>query len=98
MNKLAINGGKPVRDDFLLFGSPMIEDEEINEVVSTLKSGWLSAGPKVDKFENNFREYIGARYALSLNSCTAGLHLSMIVARIKSGDEVIVTGFMTIDR
>ena len=55
MEKLAINGGKPVRKDFLVFGSPRIEEQEINEVVDSLKSGWLSTGPKVHKFEEMFR-------------------------------------------
>lgn len=91
MEKLAINGGKPVRKEFLVFGSPRIEKEEINEVVDSLKSGWLSTGPKVHKFEEMFRRYIGCKYTLALNSCTAGLHLSLIVSGIKPGDEVITT-------
>ena len=91
METLAINGGKPVRDDFLIFGSPLIEQEEIDEVVDSLKSGWLSTGPKVDRFQRAFREYIGAKHALALNSCTAGLHLSMIASGLKPGDEVITT-------
>jgi len=80
-----------MRKQFLIFGSPKIEQEEIDEVVDSLKSGWISTGPKVAKFEKGFREYIGARHALALNSCTAGLHLSMIVAGLKPGDEVITT-------
>lgn len=87
----ALKGGKPVRDKFLIFGSPRIEKEEIKEVLDTLKSGWLSTGPKVERFERMFRDYIGSRYALALNSCTAGLHLAMLVAGIKPGDEVITT-------
>lgn len=89
--KLAIDGGKPVRKDFLIFGSPCIEEPEIEEVVACLRSGWLGTGPKVAKFENIFREYTGAKYALALNSCTAGLHLSMIVSGIGPGDEVITS-------
>jgi dTDP-4-amino-4,6-dideoxygalactose transaminase len=80
-----------MRKDFLIFGSPKIEQEEIDEVVDSLKSGWISTGPKVAKFEALFRDYIGSRHALALNSCTAGLHLSMIVAGLKPGDEVITT-------
>jgi len=80
-----------MRKDFLIFGSPKIEQEEIDEVVDSLKSGWISTGPKVAKFEEHFRHYIGARHALALNSCTAGLHLSMIVAGISQGDEVLTT-------
>ena len=80
-----------MRKDFLIFGSPKIEQEEIDEVVDSLKSGWISTGPKVAKFETLFKNYIGSKHALSLNSCTAGLHLSMIVAGLKSEDEVITT-------
>lgn len=80
-----------MRKDFLVFGSPLIGQEEIDEVVDSLKSGWLSTGPKVARFEALFKNYIGAAYALALNSCTAGLHLSMIVAGLKEGDEVITT-------
>ena len=91
MDKLAIDGGQPVRKEFLIFGSPRIENQEIEEVVGSLKSGWLSTGPKVHKFEDMFKKYIGCKHALALNSCTAGLHLSLIVAGIKPGDEVITT-------
>jgi dTDP-4-amino-4,6-dideoxygalactose transaminase len=80
-----------MRKDFLVFGSPLIGQEEIDEVVDSLKSGWLSTGPKVARFEALFKNYIGSDYALALNSCTAGLHLSMIVAGLKEGDEVITT-------
>ena len=79
------------RTDFLIFGSPAIGEEEIEEVAATIRSGWLGTGPKVDRFESMFREYTGAKYAMALNSCTAGLHLSMIVAEVKPGDEVITT-------
>lgn len=80
-----------MRKEFLIFGSPKIEQEEIAEVVDSLKSGWISTGPKVAKFEALFKDYIGTKHALALNSCTAGLHLSMVVAGLKSGDEVITT-------
>ena len=82
---------KPFRDKFLTFGAPQIFEDEIAEVVDSLKSGWLGTGPKVARFEEMFREYIGAAYAMAVNSCTAGLHLAMIVAGLKPGDEVITT-------
>lgn len=82
---------KPVRKSFLIFGSPRIEEAEIREVVATLRSGWLSTGPKVVKFEEMFGKYIGAKYAMALNSCTAGLHLAMIVSGLGHGDEIITT-------
>ena len=80
-----------MRKDFLIFGSPKIEQEDIDEVVDSLKSGWISTGPKVAKFEALFKDYIGSKHALALNSCTAGLHVSMIVAGLKPGDEVVTT-------
>jgi dTDP-4-amino-4,6-dideoxygalactose transaminase len=82
---------RPVRKDFLVFGKPRIEQPEIDEVVASLKSGWLSTGPKVARFEQLFGEYIGAPHAKALNSCTAGLHLSLLVAGVGPGDEVITT-------
>jgi dTDP-4-amino-4,6-dideoxygalactose transaminase len=79
-----------MRKDFLVFGNPLIEQPEIDEVVASLKSGWLGTGPKVHKFEEMFKEYKGSKYAMALNSCTAALHLSMLAIGIKPGDEVIV--------
>jgi len=86
-----LNDSKPVRNDFLVFGSPKIEQPEIDEVVECLKSGWIGTGPRVHKFENDFCDYIGSKYALALNSCTAALHLSMLVSGVSLGDEVITT-------
>jgi len=80
----------PMRDNFLIFGNPLIEEPEIKEVVASLRSGWLGTGPKVHKFEEMFKEYKGSRFAMALNSCTAALHLSMLAIGIKPGDEVIV--------
>ncbi|GJQ31987.1 MAG: spore coat protein [Ignavibacteriaceae bacterium] len=79
-----------MREKYLVFGSPVIEQEEIDEVVSTLQSGWLGTGPKVAMFEEEFRNYVGANYAIAVASCTAGLHLSVVALGIKEGDEVIV--------
>jgi len=78
------------RNEFLVFGAPLIEQPEIDEVVASLKSGWLGTGPKVHQFEEMFRQYKGTKYAMALNSCTAALHLSMLAIGIKPGDEVIV--------
>ena len=79
-----------MRKEFLIFGGPLIEQPEIDEVVDSLKSGWLGTGPKTHQFEEMFRDYKGSRFAVALNSCTAALHLAMLAAGIKSGDEVIV--------
>jgi dTDP-4-amino-4,6-dideoxygalactose transaminase len=88
---LAIEGGKPVRDTFLVFGKPCLGDEEAQEVLDTLRSGWIGTGPKTIRFEQMFAEYVGARHALAVNSCTAALHLSLLASGIKPGDEVITS-------
>jgi dTDP-4-amino-4,6-dideoxygalactose transaminase len=80
-----------MHDDYIVFGAPQIEQAEIDEVVDTLKSGWLGTGPKVARFEELFRQYVGADFAMAVNSCTAGLHLSMLAAGLGPGDEVITT-------
>ncbi len=82
---------KPVRDTFLVFGKPQICQEDIDEVVDTLKSGWWGTGPKTEKFEENFKKHCGAKYAVSVNSATAGLHLALKALNIGVGDEVITT-------
>jgi dTDP-4-amino-4,6-dideoxygalactose transaminase len=80
-----------MRDKFLIFGSPQIEEADINEVVASMKSGWLGTGPKVARFEEEFGAYIGVKHAVAVNSCTAALHLSMVAAGLNPGDEVITT-------
>jgi dTDP-4-amino-4,6-dideoxygalactose transaminase len=78
------------RKEFLVFGSPLIEEAEIEEVVRSLRSGWIGTGPKVHRLEEMFRSYKGVKYAMALNSCTAALHLALNVIGIQPGDEVIV--------
>lgn len=75
----------------LRFHQPLIGQEEIKEVIHTLNSGWLTTGPKTKLFEKNFADYIGCKHAIGLNSCTAGLHLALVVSDISSGDEVITS-------
>jgi dTDP-4-amino-4,6-dideoxygalactose transaminase len=79
------------RKKFLIFGAPEIAQEEIDEVVACMKSGWLGTGPRVARFEEEFRTYAGAPCAVAVNSCTAALHLSILAAGIRPGDEVITT-------
>lgn len=81
----------PRRSEFLTFGAPDIGEPEIQEVVETLRSGWLSSGPRCRKFEQLFCEYIGCEHAIALNSCTAGLELALEALGIGPGDEVITT-------
>lgn len=75
----------------MTFGSPRIEEDEIREVEDSLRTGWLGTGPKVDKFQRLFQKYIGSKYAIALNSCTAALHLAMLVTGVREGDEVITS-------
>ena len=82
---------KKRRSEFLVFGSPAIGEAEIAEVVATLRSGWLGTGPRVERFEADFRAYVGCTHAVALNSCTAGLHLALNVLGVGPGDEVITT-------
>jgi len=89
--KPAIEGGQPVRQKPLRFGVPFVEQEVIDGVVEVLRSGWLSTGPKSDELEKRVGAYVGAKNALALNSCTAGMELSLRVAGIAEGDEVITT-------
>ncbi len=76
---------------FIPFHVPSIGDEEIREVEATLRSGWLTTGPRTAQFESEFAAYVGARHAVAVNSATAGLHLALAALGIGEGDEVITT-------
>lgn len=80
-----------MRSTFLPFSTPTLEDAEINEVVDSLRSGWITTGPKVKRFEDAFRLYVGAPFAIPLSSATAGLHLTLLALKIEEGDEIITT-------
>ncbi|MEO6968474.1 MAG: DegT/DnrJ/EryC1/StrS family aminotransferase [Rhodanobacteraceae bacterium] len=83
----------PNDQPFLIFGSPLIEQAEIDEVVACMQSSWLGTGPRVAQFERDFAAYEGldpARVA-AVNSCTAALHVSMVAANLEPGSEVITT-------
>lgn len=81
-------------DKFLPFALPDIGSEEINEVVDSLQSGWITTGPKTKRFELDFAEFIGRDvYAVALNSATAGLHLALEAMGVGIGDEVITTPY-----
>lgn len=84
-------GSARPRDQFLVFGAPQIGEEEIAEVVATLRGGWLGTGPKVAQFERDFAAYKGTGHPVAVNSCTAALHVSLLAAGIGPGDEVITT-------
>ena len=73
------------------FHRPTIGEEEIAEVLDTLRSGWLTTGPKTAQFEREFGEYVHAPYNLATNSCTASLHLALVAFGVGPGDEVITS-------
>jgi dTDP-4-amino-4,6-dideoxygalactose transaminase len=78
------------QNDFLVFGSPLIEEAEIAEVVDSLRSGWIGSGPKVQRFERALEDYIGVDHVRCVSSCTAALMLGLVALGIEEGDEVIV--------
>jgi dTDP-4-amino-4,6-dideoxygalactose transaminase len=77
--------------DVVDFAPPDLGEAEIGEVVAALRSGWLSTGPRVQRFEQAFADYVGSPHAVAVNSCTAALHLSLLAAGIGPGDEVVTT-------
>ena len=78
------------RSEYLIFGQPLIEDAEIDEVVDSLRRAWLGTGPKVAAFEKAIARYKLVDHAVAVNSCTAGLHLACLALGFQPGDEVIV--------
>ena len=89
--ELAINGGKPVRDKLLPYGHQWIDEEDIKAVSEVLRSDWITQGPKVAEFEEEFARYVGAKYAVAVNSGTSALHAACFAANIEKGDEAITT-------
>ncbi len=79
------------REAFLPYALPLIDESDINEVVDTLKSGWVAKGPRTIELEKRFAEYTGAKYAIAMNSATAALHIALVASGIGQGDEVITT-------
>lgn len=76
---------------FIPYALPLTGEEEIAEVVDTIKSGWLTTGPKTKQFEKNFADFVSSKYALAVNSATAGLHLGLEALGVGPGDKVITT-------
>src|SRR5919106_4870147 len=79
------------RSSFLSFQPPAIGEEEIEAVAETMRSGWLTTGPRAAELERRFGEYVGARHVLAVSSGTAALHLSLLALGVGPGDEVITT-------
>ena len=87
---LAIHGGRPVREVRLSYGHQSIDEEDIASVVEALGSDWLTTGPRVDAFEEQFAAFVGAREAVAVSNGTAALHAAVFACDIGPGDEVIV--------
>ena len=91
MERLAIEGGMPVREEKLYYGRQWINEEDKNAVLETLSSDFITCGPRVKEAEKAIAEYTGAKYAVAVANGTAALHCACIAAGIGAGDEVITT-------
>lgn len=91
MDKLAIHGGIPVRNENIYYGHQHIDESDIEAVVDVLKSDYLTCGPKIEELEKRLCELTGAKYAVAIANGTAALHIACLAAGIKEGDEVITT-------
>jgi UDP-4-amino-4,6-dideoxy-N-acetyl-beta-L-altrosamine transaminase len=91
MEKLAVFGGKPVRDTKIFYGHQCIDEDDIKAVADVLRSDYVTCGPNVTEMEKKLAEYCEAKYAVSMANGTAALHCACIAAGIKEGDEVITT-------
>lgn len=80
-----------IHKKYIIFGKPSLGKEEIRYLKKVFNSKWIGTGPVTEKFENNFKNYKKTNYSLSVNSCTAALHLSLMSLNLKKGDEVITT-------
>ena len=88
---LAVRGGSPVRDSFLPFHQPLVDAADEGAVLETLRSGWLTTGPRTKRFEQTFAAYTGSAHCVAVNSCTAALHLALEAVGVGAGDEVITS-------
>src|SRR5260370_35731211 len=88
---LALHGGTPVRATLLPYGRQTISEDDIQAVVDTLRSDWLTTGPKINEFEEAFAAWVGARHAVSFSSGTAALHGAAFAAGLGAGDEAITS-------
>ena len=91
MEKLAVNGGKPVREDKIYYGRQWIDEDDVSAVSSVLTSSYLTCGPKVNTLERTLESYTTAKHAVAVSNGTAALHCACIAAGVKPGDEVITT-------
>lgn len=90
-SKLALHGGKPIRDIYLPYGKQWIDDDDIKAVIDALKSDYITTGPTISQFEKAVAEFVDAKYAVAFSNGTAALHAACFAAGIKENDEVITT-------
>ena len=88
---MQVNSPRRMRSSFLPFARPSLGEDEIHEVVDTLRSGWITTGPKTERFTAAFLDYVGGRFAVPVSSATAGLHAALLALGIRPGDEVVTT-------
>ena len=88
---LAVDGGPPLRQAFLPYHQPSLGVEEEASILDSIRSGWLTTGPKTKAFEHNVAAYVGAAHCVAVNSCTAALHLALEAVGVGPGDEVITS-------
>src|ERR1700731_1640990 len=81
------------RRTVLPFALPELGEAELNEIQEVVQSGWISTGPKVHRFEREFAEYVGAKFAVAVNSCTAAMHLALDAVGVQAGDFVVTTPY-----
>lgn len=90
MGELAVEGGTPVREETLPYGGQSIDESDVEAVAEVLRSDWLTTGPEVEAFEQEFAETVGAREAVAVGNGTAALHAAMRALEVGEGDEVVV--------
>ena len=88
---MQVDSARRMRSTFLPFARPSLGEEEIQEVVDTLRSGWITTGPKTERFTAAFLEYVGGRFAVPVSSATSGLHAALLALGVGPGDEVVTT-------
>ena len=91
MEKLAIHGGRPVRESKIFYGKQLVDEEDIKAVEEVLRSDYLTCGPRIGELEQALADYTGAKYAVAVSNGTAALHCACVAAGVGSGDEVITT-------
>lgn len=90
LNQMTRQGEHPVRSQLLPYGRQAIDEDDIAQVVAVLRGDWLTTGPKVEEFENDFAAFVGTKHAVAVSNGTAALHAAMHALQIGPGDEVIV--------